>query len=199
MAEIKSGNTYLSRYSLALAGLKTIERNELLSIEILTKSLLELLYIGMVNRLEAYIQDRLYEEAFSSVEKTVKYVKYYNIKNPHKKLYKRPPFNDKTLRDIEATVLNHVYHRIDLMFEYFEFISGFNGANCSMTPKVTDMLKIRNALIHKNGILDNGKKVVLSFTDVENACECIKTFIEEVETEFQRIGCHWLIDLHPDE
>lgn len=199
MAEIKSGNTYLSRYSLALAGLKAIGKEELLSIEILANSLLELLYIGMVNRLEAYIQDRLYEEAFSSEEKTVKYVKYYNKKNPYKKLYNRPPFNDKALSDIEATVLKHVYHRIDLMFEYFDFISGFNAANCSKTQKVEEMVDIRNALIHKNGILDNGEKVVLSFTDVENACECIKTFIEEVETEFQRIGCNWLIDLHPDE
>lgn len=200
MEDFKCGNTYLSRYSLSFIGLRTLGENELLAIDVFAKPLLELLYIGMVTGLEVYLQDRLSKEVFSSDEKVDIYVKEYNKRNKRRTIKVSTPLNDEDHRTVEDTVQNkQVCHRIPMMMDYFKKISGFNSKNCRSADSIGDIIKIRHALVHRGGKLENGEMVHIGYADVENTRQTIYDFILEVETEFQRLGSDWLFEIAPDQ
>lgn len=199
---MREGNTYLSRIKLAYLALSNIDKDQLLSLEVFSSSLFELLYVGAVSQVEVYMKDRLELEVFDSEDNMVRYIKKFNSLNRKKRYIKydnKKPITEKIKDRIQYTLDNNqTYHQFDIMFQYLESVSGFDRSRCSCFAEMTDIKENRNYIIHNDSIRDE-KKLRIGPSQVLEVFKISETFIEEIETTFQEMGHKPLIDFHPDK
>ena len=189
-------SNYLNRVSLCLTALNNVSNKELLALEVFSAPLYELIYAATVTGVEEYLQHRLINEVFASIENTRKYVKVYNHK---KKLKNNYQLNEEDKESIYNSLYNkQVYHQLDIVCEYFTHISDFDVSLCPSWESIKPIIKKRHLIIHHGGRDASQKTMKIKPYDVTQAYELARKFINEVEAAFVKTGKKPLI-VNPDE
>lgn len=83
-----------------------------------------------------------------------------------------------------------VCHRLDLILEYFDTISGtdFRANKCMSQCLLVTIINNRHSILHNGGKNNKGERIDLKLSDVNNAIEIARRFINEVEARFVNIG-----------
>ena len=194
--DFTSGN-YLNRVFLSLLALNRVDKDELLAIDVFSKALYELLYAATVTGIEEYLQERLINEVFASEESKKKYVETFNHNfrrkstNQQKTLFPLKEDDEEGIRD--SLFNKQVYHRLDIICNYFTKISNFDVTQCPSWEPMKKVIERRHIIIHHGSRDVNGNRIKLNPYEVTQAHELANKFINEVEAAFVKAGGNPLI------
>ena len=208
-----SGN-YLTRVHFSLIALNRVDNDELLAIDVFSNALYELLYAATVTGIEEYLQERLINEVFASEESKKKYVKTFNHKFHYRSKNQRKNNKEESNKEekreifyleeddeegIRYSLFNkQVYHRLDIICDYFTNISNFDVTQCPSWEAMKKIIERRHLIIHHGSRDVNGNRIKLMPYEVNQAYDLANKFIEEVEAAFVKSGGNPLI-INPEE
>ena len=189
-----SGN-FLNSLELAVLGLHYIPEGELLSIPGFNTAIYNLVYAAAVTGVEEYLKCRLYKEVFSSETCGKNYVNTYNKKHKNNRLDVKFPLREADQNAIAETLMRQIYHRIDLMFKYFDAISktDFKNNPCDFVQELKEIIEKRHLIIHNGGRDNSGNKIDVTLSEINKAIKIAREFIYQVEARFIHKGSERII------
>ena len=181
---------FLNSIERAVLGLTYISDKELLSIPVFNTAIYNLVYAAAITGAEEYLSCRLYKETFSSDTCGKRYVHIYNARHRNNKLNVEFPLSKEHQKDIEETLMRQIYHRIDLIFDYFDAISrtDFKKKPCDFVEEIKNMVQKRHIIVHNGGRDSSGNKIDVTLYEINRAIKIVRTFINQVEARFVQMG-----------
>ena len=175
---------YMSRYDVLLHSILK-DDNILLSEGVFGKPLYEVMLIGAVSTMEAYLHDRLETIVMNSAQTRQSYISEYN-----KGRYKNLLDADASDADIMDTFSFHTYHNKFVLKRFFGLYNlGHFIVEQFDACGVSDVVVKRNTLSHNppRGFI-GAQTIILTLKDLREAMTSVKQFILTIECHCMRKG-----------
>lgn len=140
---------------------------------------LALYHASMVSMMEKYLFDVFINEIETSNNAFLKMSQMDRFKNLSYKL--SVILNNEIKKIVINTVKNMIWHRLNDIEPLFKNVMGIKF---NISKKLTDIIKDRHDIVHRNGYNLTGGVVDLSRSKVNDANETLKAFILDIDKKY---------------
>ncbi|MCY4328960.1 MAG: hypothetical protein OXC48_02570 [Endozoicomonadaceae bacterium] len=140
----------------------------------------KLYYANVISLMEKYLSDIFIHEISSSREAIVRLSTQNKFRSESLKI---PYLLHHTVEDfLINSMKNTVWHRLNDIDVLFKNVMDIN---MNISTELTEIIKIRHHIIHRNGYDPEGNKIVITDQDLQKCIARVSAFIFETDKQYQ--------------